>query len=174
MDYNEETDELSDMQKTLLKRDQDQEESKSLALDLETLNTEYRNLLVRYKQSVLDYTDYLNAEAAKPCSRYTATSKNIDQNCYNEIWKKSGCTTTGVVNASSDFSKTQTLNQLILDSFSWATINDATHRIGCYGKYESPYWIIGIGTDGLLYKRNGLEGTWVKINDDAAKDLTSL
>ena len=174
MGYNEETYGLSDMQKTLIKRDQDEQESKSLALDLETLNTEYRNLLVRYKQSVLDYTDYLNAESVKPCSKYTANSKNIDQNCYDEIWKKSGCTTTGVVKANSNFSKTQTLNQLIYDSFLWATMTDATHRKSCYGKYESPYWIIGVGTDGKLCKRNGLEGTWTKINDDAASDLTSI
>jgi hypothetical protein len=174
MGYNDETDQLSDMQKILIKRDQDEQESKSLTLDLETLNTEYRNLLVRYKQSVLDYTDYLNAESAKPCSQYKADSKGINQACYEEIWKKSGCTTTGAVNASNDWAKAKTLNELIYDSFLWATMTDATHRSVCYGSYESPYWIIGVGTDGLLYKRNGLEGTWVIINDDSAKDLTSI
>ena len=113
----EESNELSDMQKTIIKREQDEKESKSLALDLETLNTEYKNLLVRYKQAVLDYTDYLNAEAAKPCSQYNSNSKEVSQACYEEIWKKSGCTTTGVVNASSDWAKARTLNELIMILF---------------------------------------------------------
>lgn len=174
MDDNRETGEFSDMQKTLIKREQDEEESKSLALDLETLNTEYKNLLVRYKQAVLDYTDNLNEEAAKPCSQYKADSKNINQKCYDEIWRKSGCTTTGVVTAGNEWSKEQTLDGLILDSWYWATMTDENHRKGCYGTYESPYWILGVGTNGRLYKRSGLEATWSQINDDAANDLTSI
>ena len=174
MDQNKETGELSDIQKTLLKKDQDEKESKSLALDLETLNTEYKNLLVRYKQSVLDYTDYLNAEAAKPCSQYKSDSKGISQACYEEIWQKSGCTTTGAVNADNSWAKAKTLNELIYDSFMWATMKDETHRKGCYGSYEPPYWIIGITTNGRLCKRNGLEGSWVEISDDASNDLVSI
>jgi hypothetical protein len=174
MGDNRETGELSDIQKTLLKRDQDEKESKSLALDLETLNAEYRNLLVRYKQSVVDYTDYLNAEATKPCSQYKSDSKGISQACYEEIWKKSGCTTTDKVNASSDWAKTKTLNQLIYDSFLWATMTGETHRKGCYGTYEPTYWIIGVTTNGRLCKRNGLEGSWVEISDNAANDLAAI
>ena len=174
MGDNTETDELSDMQKTLLKRDQDEQESKSLALDLETLNTEYKNLLVRYRQSVLDYTNYLNEESSKPCSEFKLDSKGISQKCYDEIWKNSGCTTTGLVSADNDWAKTRTLQQLIYDSFLWATMTDQSHRKGCYGTYEAPYLIIGVGTNGKLYVRNGLEGTWSIINDDAANDLTSI
>ena len=174
MGDNEERGELSDIQKTLLKRDEDEKESKSLALDLETLNAEYRNLLVRYKQSVVDYTDYLNAEAAKPCSQYNSNSKEVSQACYEEIWKKSGCTTTGRVNASGDWAKARTLNELIYDSFLWATLKTEHHRKGCYGTYEPPYWILGIGTDGKMWKRNGLEGKWEQIRDDAANDLVSI
>lgn len=170
----EEKSELSDIQKSIIKREQDEKESKSLALDLETLNTEYKNLLVRYKQAVLDYTDYLNVESAKPCSQYNSNSRGISQGCYEEIWKKSGCTTTGVVNASGDWAKARTLNELIYDSFLWATLKTEHHRKGCYGRYEPPYWILGIGTDGKMWKRNGLEGTWSQIQDDAANDLVSI
>jgi hypothetical protein len=174
MGDNKETGELSDMQKTLLKRQQDEEESKSLALDLETLNTEYKNLLVRYKQAVLDYTDFLNEEAAKPCLQFQPNSRGISQKCYEEIWKKSGCTTTGVVGANSEWAKARTLNELIYDSFLWATLTNENHRRGCYGTYEAPYLIIGVGTNGRLYVRNGLEGFWNIINDDAASDLASI
>jgi hypothetical protein len=39
-------------------------EGKSLALDLETLNTEYKNLLIQYKQAVLNYVNYLKQDAS--------------------------------------------------------------------------------------------------------------
>jgi hypothetical protein len=38
-------------------------ESNSKALDLESLNTEYKNLLIEYKQSVSNYIDYLIQES---------------------------------------------------------------------------------------------------------------
>jgi hypothetical protein len=37
-------------------------ESKSLALDLETLNTQYKNLLIQYQQAVLNYVSYLKQD----------------------------------------------------------------------------------------------------------------
>ena len=153
---------------------QNDKRSKSLALDLESLNAEYKNLLVSYKQAVLDYVDNLKKEASKPCAKYNKDSKNIDQTCYEEIWKKSGCTTTGFVKAGGDWSKERTLNELIRDSFYWATFTTENHRMGCYGIYESPYLIICVGQSGRLYVRNGLEGTWSMINDDAANDLVSV
>jgi len=174
MDDNREKGQLSDMQNTSIKREHDEQESKSLALDLETLNTEYKNLLVSYKQAVLDYTDNLNEEAARPCSQFKPDSTNINQSCYEEIWRKSDCTTTDFVSANNEWAKARTLNELILDSWNWATMTDENHRKGCYGTYESPYLILGIGTDGRLWKRNGLEATWSQINDDAANDLTSI
>lgn len=39
-------------------------ESKSLALDLETLNTQYKNLLIQYKQAVLNYVNYLKQDVS--------------------------------------------------------------------------------------------------------------
>jgi len=147
----------------------------SLALDLESLSAKYRNLLTKYKQGVLDYIDNLNAESAKPCAKYKADSKNINQACYDEIWKKSGCTTTGVVTAGDWWSKDQTLNGLILDSWYWATMTDNTHRQGCYGTTEgSPYYIIGVGNNGKLRMRKSLESNWTIVNDDAANDLAAV
>ena len=86
-------------------------EKSSLILDLETLTAKYRELLIRYKQAVLDYTNNLNAQAAKPCGKYNENSVGIDQNCYDEIWKNAGCTTTGKVNANSNDVKLKTLNE---------------------------------------------------------------
>lgn len=37
-------------------------ESKSIALDLETLNNEYKNLLIQYQQAVLNYVNYLKQD----------------------------------------------------------------------------------------------------------------
>lgn len=39
-------------------------ESKSLALDLETLNTEYKNLLIQYQQAVINYVNYLKQDVS--------------------------------------------------------------------------------------------------------------
>ncbi len=105
----------------------------SITIDLENLRKQYSNLLIQYKKAVHEYTDYLNLVADRPCEKYDANSKNIDQKCYDYIWKKAGCTTTGIANANSSFAQSQTLNGLIYDSFVWATTTDSTHRQGCYG-----------------------------------------
>lgn len=39
-------------------------ESKSLALDLETLNNEYQNLLIQYQQAVINYVNYLKQDVS--------------------------------------------------------------------------------------------------------------
>ena len=108
--------------------------TKSVVLSLETLSKEYDTVLIKYNQAQKDYINYLKTQSTSmACSKYNSDSKEIDQACYDEIWKKSGCTTTGVINASSDWSKSQTLNDLIYDSFLWATMTDSQHREGCYG-----------------------------------------
>jgi hypothetical protein len=108
--------------------------TKSVVLGLEKLSKEYDIVLIRYNQAQKDYINYLKTQSTSmSCSKYNSESKEIDQACYDEIWKKSGCTTTGVVNSSSDWSKSQTLNGLIYDSFLWATMTDSDHRQGCYG-----------------------------------------
>ena len=101
---------------------------------LEKLSKEYDIVLIKYNQAQKDYINYLKTQSSNmSCSKYNSESKEIDQACYDEIWKKSGCTTTGVISASSDWSKGQTLNGLIYDSFLWATRTDSQHRDGCYG-----------------------------------------
>lgn len=108
--------------------------TKSVVLSLETLSKEYDTVLIKYNQAQKDYINYLKTQPTNnSCSKYNSDSKEIDQACYDEIWAKSGCTTTGAVSASSDWAKSQTLNGLIYDSFLWATMTDSQHREGCYG-----------------------------------------
>jgi hypothetical protein len=107
-------------------------------MDLEKLKLEYKSQLTAYKQAVTDYIGFLKNNS-NPCSIYSSDSKGINQACYDKIWKHSGCTTTGFVNASSDLSKSKTLDELIYDSFLWATTTDAQHRDGCYGKDNNKY-----------------------------------
>jgi hypothetical protein len=142
-------------------------QASSITMDLENLQQSYANLLIQYKQAVADYVNYLNTQAQQPCGQYTSNSKNIDQKCYEYIWSKSGCTTTGVVNASTSWAMGQTLNGLIYDSFLWATMTDYNHRMGCYGNSGNPYYIIGVGTDGNLYSRPGLDAPWSTVNDNS-------
>ena len=92
--------------------------TKSVVLSLETLSKEYDTVLIKYNQAQKDYINYLKTQPTNnSCSKYNSDSKEIDQACYDEIWAKSGCTTTGAVSASSDWAKSQTLNGLIYDSF---------------------------------------------------------
>ena len=108
--------------------------TKSVVLSLETLSKEYDTVLIQYNQAQKDYINYLKTQSSNnSCAKYNSDSKEIDQECYNEIWKKSGCTTTTTVSSSSDWAKGQTLNGLIYDSFLWATMTDSQHRDGCYG-----------------------------------------
>jgi len=166
---------LEEEQKTMeLLRQQKNElsvkESTSLALDLETLKIEYNNLLTRYKQATLDYTANLNAEA-DPCSEYSENNTDVSQACYDKIWKSAGCTTTDFTKSNMGWARSQTLRNLIYDSFLWATTTDERHRIGCYGTYgpeQPPYIIVGCGTDGYLYKRDGLNGIWTQVSDSGS------
>lgn len=148
-----------------------QRENNSITMDLENLRQKYGNLLIKYQKAVSDYVNYLNIEAQQPCSKYTSNSKGIDQKCYNHIWKKAGCgagTIQPGPNANSTWAQNQTLNGLIYDSWLWATMTDYNHRIGCYGQPGNPYIIIGVGTDGFLYSRQGLDAPWQRINDNTS------
>jgi hypothetical protein len=107
--------------------------TKSTVMNLEKLKLEYKSQLTAYKQAVANYINFLQKNSSQPCIKYSADSKGIDQKCYEDIWKKAGCTTTNAVNATTDWAKSQTLNGLIYDSFLWATMTDSTHRNGCYG-----------------------------------------
>lgn len=149
------------------------EESNSLSLDLESLNLEYKNLLIEYKQSVLNYVNYLKQENDLPCGKYNLDSIGIDQKCYDEVWRKAGCSTSSS-NSSDSWISQQKLSDLILDSFYWATMTDYDHRKGCYGSSGSSYIIIGVGDDGNLYSREGLHAPWIKINDNSDSSVTAI
>jgi hypothetical protein len=85
--------------------------TKSVVLSLETLSKEYDTVLIKYNQAQKDYINYLKTQSTNnACSKYNSNSKEIDQACYEEIWKKSGCVTPNVVSASSDWAKSQEPN----------------------------------------------------------------
>lgn len=154
---------------------QQYQESESIVLDLESLSAKYKNLLIQYKQAVLNYINYLKQESTTPCGKYSLNSNNIDQACYNEIWKKGGCTTKAKKQTSKSGNSSVTLYEWITDTFNWATINDYKHRMGCYGHFDSAYLIIGVGKqDSNLYWREGLNGTWNKINDNSNGSIHSI
>ena len=124
----------------MVKENSKNNKGSSTVLNLESLNREYKNLLIEYKQAVSNYVNYIKQEIVQPCAAYNANSKGISQTCYNDIWKKAGCGTgTTKPNANTSWAKSQTLNGLIQDSWSWATMTDTKHRNGCYGKNNKKY-----------------------------------
>ena len=146
------------------------DKSKSSVLDLETLSSQYKNLLIEYRQAVTDYVNHLKVETELPCGAFSADSTGITLQCYNEIWKKVGCgagTVQPDQTAQSSWAKSQTLSGLIYDSWYWATNPDYNRRMGCYGNPGNSYIVIGIGAaDGRLYSRQGLSAPWQLINDN--------
>ena len=69
-------------------------ESISIALNLETLSLEYKNLLIKYQQAVVNYINYLQQESTNPCD---SSNNSADQSCYAIIkgqafWGTSGIT----------------------------------------------------------------------------------
>jgi len=162
---------MSDSSNNNLNLEYEIEQTNSMTMDLENLQQQYSNLLISYQQAVANYVNYLNQQAQLPCGSYSSGSTGINQNCYNYIWQQSGCgsgTIQPAPNASSSWAQGQTLNGLIYDSFLWATETDYEHRMGCYGNPGNPYTIIGVGTNGLLYSRQGLDAPWQQINDNTS------
>jgi len=142
-------------------------EPESIVLNLENLNVQYNNLLLRYKQAVANYAAFLEQESLTPCGKYSSGSTNIDQPCYNDIWKKAGCTQPA--RSMSSQTASTTLDGWILDSFKWATNTDYNSRMGCYGHADSAYMIIGVSTQGgKLVSRPGLNGSWSEVNDNSS------
>ena len=151
-------------------------ENNSEVLNLESFNTEYKNLLIEYKLADSNYVNYLKQEVKRPCVEYTGDTKGISQECYNDIWKKSGCGSgnIGYPSAAASWQQSQTMNGLIQDSWYWSTMTDYNRRMGCYGQPGNPYTIIGAGTDGNLYSRQGLDAPWQKINDNSNGQIVTV
>lgn len=135
--------------------------SKGVVLNLETLSATYSNLLVQYNKASKNYISYLKQSSNTPCGRYGAESTGISQACYNYIWQNANCTT-----QTPNVSANSTLDSLIENAWQTATQTDYNSREKCYGNSGQPYTIIGVGVDGLLYSRQGLDGPWTLISDN--------
>jgi len=77
------------------------EQGNSIALNLETLNSEYKNLLNSYQQASIDYINYLQQQSTNPCDR---SNPSADANCWAIIqnqafWGVSGISQTSVGSA---------------------------------------------------------------------------
>jgi hypothetical protein len=101
-------------------------------IKVETLQKEYEVTLQQYEESSQNYVSVLQNGGSNPCQNYNSDSTSISQACYDKIWVDQGCTTQAP-NADESWSKSQTLNSLVNDSYLWATMTDETHRKGCYG-----------------------------------------
>jgi hypothetical protein len=72
------------------------EQGNSIALNLEALNSEYKNLLNTYQQASIDYVNYLQQQSTNPCDR---SNPSADANCWAIIqnqafWGVSGISQT--------------------------------------------------------------------------------
>ena len=54
--------------------------SKSITIDLENLRQKYSNLLIKYKAAVTDYVNYLNVQSQQQCSDPSANNTNCKNN----------------------------------------------------------------------------------------------
>ena len=132
----------------------------SVILHLETLTNKYDQLLLKYKRAQAEYILFLKESSSTsqtnggsnpssyntssapdyninqtPCSGIEANDKGISQKCYDDIWKKAGCTTKAG-DVTNDWPKQQTRDSLIADVYAWSTMTDSVRRKGCYGGSE--------------------------------------
>lgn len=101
-------------------------------IKVEALQKEYEVTLQQYQEAGQNYVTSLQNSGSNPCKMYNSDSKGISQLCYDKIWIDQGCVTQAP-NADEAWAKSQTLNDLVNDSYLWATMKDNTHRKGCYG-----------------------------------------
>ena len=74
------------------------ERGKSVSLNLETLNSEYKNLLIAYHQAIINYVNYLQEQSTNSCEGST------DRNCWAIIqnqafWGVSGISQINVISS---------------------------------------------------------------------------
>ena len=108
------------------------EKMNSALIKVEASQKEYEVTLQQYQEAVQNYIKSLQNDTSNPCSNYKKDSIGISQSCYNKIWTNQGCITQAP-NANSDWGKIQTFDNLVYDSYLWATLTDNEHREGCYG-----------------------------------------
>jgi len=110
-------------------------ETKSIVLNLETLQAEYETVLLQYRQVQTDYMNSVKEQLNSPCR---GSSKGVSQSCLDDIWHKAGCITKPP-NATDSWQEQQTLDTLITDVFNWSTMTDDEHRKGCYNTTDVNY-----------------------------------
>lgn len=89
-----------------------------------SINTDVEYYLYKYQC----YGD--KCENGNMCLKYSATDKNLPDNCLAPLWKKSGCK---MAMPSTTWWKTQTKADVINDMNAWALMPDFIHRNACYG-----------------------------------------
>jgi len=75
------------------------DQGNSIALNLEALNSEYKNLLISYHQATLNYVNYLQQQSTNNCD---SSNNTADQNCWSIIknqafWGASGISQSSVI-----------------------------------------------------------------------------
>jgi len=92
----------------------------------------YEEAYANYQKTLKDSVAVVEED---PCKVFSRDSTNISQDCYTKIWKASGCTEKEQ-DVTTDYLSKQTKKGLKDDSDQWATLNDETHNLGCYGTKE--------------------------------------
>jgi hypothetical protein len=105
----------------------------SALIKSEALQKEYEVTLQQYQEAGKNYINTLQNSTSNPCQNYNSDSTEISQECYDKIWSDQGCSTKAP-NSTNDWTKSQTLDGLVNDSYLWATMTDDAHRQGCYDK----------------------------------------
>lgn len=111
---------------------QSQSESQSLELEYAVVYKMYEEAYANYQKTLKDSVAVVEED---PCKVFSKDSVNISQDCYAKIWKASGCTEKEQ-DVTTDYLSKQTKKGLKDDSDQWATLNDDTHNLGCYGTTE--------------------------------------
>ena len=101
-------------------------------------------------------------EGPKKCDQYKDTDKNLPNDCLQQIWRESGCTTNIEKVFGSEqqsFWNKRAKSEVKTDMQAWATLKDEEHQSRCY----APVPVIKVGasinTESLWSK------PWVLIND---------
>jgi len=110
----------------------------SQTVNINTLEKVLNTTIVQQeKQEQVDLRKSVaKAEGIPSCGSYVGSTKNISQQCYNDIWAKKCKTTAPVM---TDWHRTQSMDDLIKDTETWATLQDLVHVEGCYGKNSVQY-----------------------------------
>ena len=107
--------------------------------NLNSLELEYAVVYKMYEEAYANYQKTLKDSVAvveeDPCEVFSKNSVNISQDCYTKIWRDSGCTQPEQ-DVTTEYLAGLTKKGLKNDSNQWATLDDDTHKQGCYGSTD--------------------------------------